>query len=309
MDDVASNVKKFGLCLHVPQAFAYAEKLVAKLPEADAQKAGAVLRDLLNPTQCWAKFLQPQNEGSSAAGFHEDDENLDEEQAVVVPAGPLCTVKEGFNKATGQLFDLLLELMSGKYYSDCQSLAGQSITLVKALADLNDSDSDEVELLKQLHVLTGMFEGHTSKSVSASGAIPAPSLLTQLSANSQLNSDHDHERERAWKLVQSERRKLATFSAPKTWSKDSLLTSFRACGKVFGHNGVLNSSHRLFVASADLIIEQGDEPWLTSSMPPAGLWKEVLGFAAASATGASDFVIAFDGRMREIRRINDARLI
>lgn len=290
----------------VAKVFEYAEKLLTKLPEADAHKAGVVLQQLLSPTQCWEKFLQPQGSGSSGEAFHEDDDVLDDDGVVVVPAGPLGAVKESFNKTTGQLFDLLLDLMSGKYFSDCQSLAGEHTTLVKALAELPDKDSSGLELLKELHLLTGLFEGHMSKSVSGTGAIPAPSLLSQLSAGSQLNSDHDHERERTWKLVQSERRKLVSFSVPKTWSKDNLLTAFRACGKVFAHNGVLNTSHRLFVASADLVTEQGDEPWLYSSMPPAGLWKEVLGFAAASATGTSDFVMAFDGRMREIRRINDA---
>ena len=50
--------------------------------------------------------------------------------------------------------------------------------------------------------------------------------------------------------------------------------------------------------------EQGDEPWVAPSVPPAPLWKEVLAFMTSSATGAADFVMAFDGRMREVRRLN-----
>ncbi|CAK9068446.1 unnamed protein product [Durusdinium trenchii] len=236
----------------VLQVFEYADKLLARLPEADADKAAKVLDELLDPCSCWDKFLRPGDKSSLPDCFHEDDVE-DEEGVVIVPAGPMASVKESFNKATGMLFDLLLELVSGKRLADCQHIAAQPAGLVKALAEVQGEHADDaVELLKQLHLITTLFEGHATKSVSA--------------------------------------------------STDAFLASFRGCGKVFAHGGVLNTSHRLFVASADLLVEQGEEPWAMASVPPQALWKEMVGFMAATASGPADFIMAFDGRMREVRR-------
>lgn len=68
-------------------------------------------------------------------------------------------------------------------------------------------------------------------------------------------------------MIQSERRRLVSFGIPKIWSKDGLLASFRASGKVFAQSGQLNSNHRLLCAFADLFVEQGYEPWATPSVP------------------------------------------
>ena len=275
---------------------------MARLPEADADKAAKVLDELLDPCSCWDKFLRPGDKSSLPDCFHEDDVE-DEEGVVIVPAGPMASVKESFNKATGMLFDLLLELVSGKHLADCQHIAAQPAGLVKALAEVQGEHADDaVELLKQLHLITTLFEGHATKSVSASTAVPAPTLLSQLTATGGSTAEADLERERAWKTVQSERRKLASFSVPRAMTKDAFLASFRGCGKVFAHGGVLNTSHRLFVASADLLVEQGEEPWAMASVPPQALWKEMVGFMAATASGPADFIMAFDGRMREVRR-------
>lgn len=287
------------------EVFGYAEKLLGRLPGPDADKAAKVLEELLEPDRCWEKFLKPEDKAALPDCYHEDDLE-DEEGIVVVPAGPMASVKESFNKATGMLFDLLLELVSGKHLADCQQIANQPSGLAKLLAEMETADDagDAVDLLKQLHLVTTLFDGQTSKSVSASSAVPAPSLLSQLAATGEMNCEVDLDRERAWKSVQAERRKLASFSIPKTWSKDALLASFRGCGKVFSHNGILNTSHRLFVASADLLVEHGDEPWANSSVPPAGLWKEIVTFLGATASGPADFIMAFDGRMRDVRRWN-----
>lgn len=105
--------------------------------------------------------------------------------------------------------------------------------------------------------------------------------------------------------MQAERRKFVSLGVPKSWTKDGPLAAYRGSGKVFSHNGLLNSSHRLLTASADLISESGSEPWLSPTAPPTSLWKDILGFMSASATGTADFVIAFDGRLIECRRLNE----
>ena len=182
-------------------------------------------------------------------------------------------------------------------------MASQAGGLVKALQE--EAQADELDLVKQVRLATEMFEGH-SKSVAASSAAPVPSLLSQLTAGGQVNTEADAERERIWKAVQAEGRKFVSFGAPKTWSKDGLLQAFRASGKVRGHSGPLNSSHRLISASADLVTEHGEEPWSTASVPPLPLWKEIIAFVNMSASGPADFLMAFDGRMREVRRVNAA---
>ena len=92
------------------QAFEYAEKLVGKLSEPEQSKAVGVLQDLLTPALCWKKFLKPDEKAvDEASGLNEDD--LETDDPIVVPAGPLAVVKESFNKATGLLFDLLLNLV------------------------------------------------------------------------------------------------------------------------------------------------------------------------------------------------------
>eukprot|EP00435_Cladocopium_sp_Y103_P022137 s4114_g5.t1 len=102
----------FGSSIAMPcQVFEYTEKLVTKLPEPEIQKAKAVLEDLLSPLRCWEKFLEPDEKSLVDTGFlHEDDLEEEGACAVVVPSGPLAAMKENFNKATGQLFDLLLEV-------------------------------------------------------------------------------------------------------------------------------------------------------------------------------------------------------
>lgn len=105
--------------------------------------------------------------------------------------------------------------------------------------------------------------------------------------------------------MQAERRKFVSFGIPTKVSKDGLLHALRNSGKVFTHKGTLNSSHRLICASADLMAEDGTEPWAQQTSPADGTWKEICAFANA-LSGPEDFVILFDGRMRNIRRLNES---
>ena len=138
------------------QVFEYSEKLIAKLPEPELSKAKATLEDLLSPAQCWEKFLCPDEKAAAEVGCsHEDD--IDEECAVLVPTGSMALVKESFNKATGLLLDILLDLIAGKHFSDCQELASQAGGIIKALQNMGGQE--DFELLKQLKIVTDMFDG------------------------------------------------------------------------------------------------------------------------------------------------------
>ena len=150
--------------------------------------------------------------------MHEDD--LEEECVVSVPTGPMALVKESFDKATGVLLDILLDLVSGKHFSDCQELASQAGGMIKALQNMGGQE--DLQLLKELKIVTDMFDGH-SKSITPSNAARAPSLLTPLTAEGKLDHEADAERDRHWKMIQSERRRFVSFGIPKNWSKDGLL--------------------------------------------------------------------------------------
>jgi len=186
------------------------------------------------------------------------------------------------------------------------------IPCIKALQQAEDQalvDSKEYkmpELVKQIRLITQQFDGN-SKSVAVSTSAPAPSLLNSLTSHGTDVPDADGERERRWKTVQGERKRFVSFSVPKTWTSDGLGGAFRSAGKVFNHSGTLNSSHRLIVASADLLHEEGDEPWLSLQSPASNLWKDIVTFCS-SASGNTDFVMLFDGRMRQIRRTNESWL-
>lgn len=280
------------------QVLEYGEKLLQSKLAADvAKEAAAILADLRSPQSCWEKYLKT-DKVADQAQIQEDDFDSEE---LKVELGNMAEVKEKFPKHVGLLFDFLLEVVSFKYYSDCQDLAaGGSPDVFKALQDLGQADSSTKvpELVKQLHLLTSQFDGH-AKSVTASSSAPTPSLLRQL-AGSHGQADADGERERLWKVVQQERRRYVSFGVPKKWDKEGLLNCFRGSGKVFAHSGVLNTSHRLFCAAADLWREEGEEPWLNPTVPPEKSWREVTAFIN-SCTGPTDFAMAFDGRMRDVR--------
>ena len=292
---------------HFPQVFEYALKLMSKLPEPERQKASAVVTDLLKPQTCWEKFVAPgQKTTAESTSIQEDDVDM-EENMISVPQGPLATVKESFNKSTGALLELLLDVMCGKYYSDLQELASSSHLggLFKAVQAVEHAQtgSKSPELLKQLQLVTSQFDGH-SKSVAPSTQAPPPSLLSTLARNGDA-AEADADREQHWKTVQSERRRFVSFGVPNTWSRDGLLACFRSSGKVFGFSGVLNTAHRLFCASADLVYEEGSEPWATPCPPPDAQWKDAIGFIGSTASGPADFAMLFDGRMWDMRRLHE----
>ncbi|CAE7456312.1 Cdkl4 [Symbiodinium sp. CCMP2592] len=297
----------------VVQVFDYAAKLANKWPEPDKVKLTGILAELRCPSTCWEKYLCHADADQGAAGEDDMDGEGPEDVERPVPQSKIGAVKEGFNKAIGMLLDLLLERMSGKYYKDCCMLASSEDGLAKALtaAQLGSSDDTEHEepcaLITQMKIIVDKFDNST-KSVGATSAAPAPSLLQSLAKASEADTPEECvERERQWKAVQTERRKFVSFSVPNKISKDCLVNAFRGCGKVFTHKGTLNSSHRLIVASADLLAEAGTDPWLKGT-PPSEEWKEICAFAK-DISGPEDFVVLFDGRMREIRRVSEDLLL
>jgi hypothetical protein len=305
-------------CLVIPslsplQVFDVAKSLVKTLPEAEAQSCTALIEGtILNPMACWENYLKPTSEVAAKGAEDEDLEVVDEDGGDdLANQSALVTIKEKYNRATGCLLDLLVALVNGQHGDDLREISQCGEPLSKMLQPGAKDSSEEasqgssIALVAQLCEVIKAFDTNT-KSVSVTSTAPAPSLISTLN-QSQSVEELTAERERVWRLVQNERRKYATFSVPKTLKPESLLSSFRSCGKVYGHSGTLNSSHRLICGSADLLSEASAEPWLTQSKPDAPVWKGIAEFCV-STTGPTDFATVFDGRMREVRRINDAWL-
>ncbi|CAE7242568.1 Cdkl4, partial [Symbiodinium necroappetens] len=256
------------------------EALLAKLPEADAEESNLIT---------------------------EDDEEMPQEE--LQQATALESLKGKFNRATGAVFEFLLDLARGRYFADCKDLAkqGDSTTVGKHVQDAVGASSKEKEslsgMMKALVVVIQNFEvtaSAKSVSLSATGAAPAPSFMASLGEKGGEDDEATKaERERVWRLVQAERKKVIGLGFAKAAStKDNFAEAFRNAGKVFSFSGTLNSQHRLIVASADLLSESGSEPWATPSNPDKEIFKQMCEFVAG-CTGAADFGVVLDGRLRE----------
>ncbi|CAJ1367828.1 unnamed protein product, partial [Effrenium voratum] len=291
-------------------AFDLLSQLQRKLPEADGQRLVSAMKRIQDPIECCRSFLE------TAKGHQGDDaplgeDDVGEEEAAAAPeTSALETLKSTFNKATGGLLDLMFDLMSGKHLDACRELSrepGKISKLVQQTAQQSEEldsmqlSKDTKAFLQCLVVVVQSFD-HSAKSVSLTASLPAPSLISFLATTETSDQDAADARGRVWKLVQGERKKLVGFSTPKSYSKDALMAAFRACGKVFNHSGQLNSSHRLTCASADLLVESVEDPWLSASVPSKDMWSGNTQFAT-SLNGPTDFALLFDGRMRDIRRI------
>eukprot|EP00438_Fugacium_kawagutii_P000049 Skav202750 [mRNA] locus=scaffold3516:24380:31633:+ [translate_table: standard] len=246
-----------------------------KLPEAESKKLDAAIGSLIDPRQCWTKFLETERARDGLI-IKEEDEAEPEPASAETTA--LDSLKGDFNKATGSMLDLFFDMMQGKYLNDCRKLGAENVKLAQLVSEAanhsqGDSKSETApcELVKAICLVVQGFDTN-AKSVSITAAAPAPSLIATLNSNAD-GGDENADRERIWKLVQGERRKYITFSVVPRYSKDALNNVFRQCGKVWSFTGQLNSSHRLIIASADLLSETSSEPWLNYSSPAPEVWK------------------------------------
>ena len=166
--------------LVLQQVLDHARKLCGKLPEAEKAKLDEVLNELSDPQVCWAKFL---SEGyTKVDGPIDEDDDADQVDCAELPQTYLASVKEKFNKATGSMLDLLLQVMSGKFLQDCRSLATATTTFAQALAVAADGEGqDNCELVKQFQVVLMQFEGNSKSVVALTGSVPAAQACSLLS--------------------------------------------------------------------------------------------------------------------------------
>lgn len=118
----------------------YADKLLqSKLAPDLTRDAAKILEELYTPQTCWEKYVHTEK-ASEQTLIQEDD--LDELDTINVNLGNMAEAKDKFPKHVGQLFELLLEVVSFKYFSDCQDLcANGAPNLLKALQDLGQAES------------------------------------------------------------------------------------------------------------------------------------------------------------------------
>ena len=280
-----------------------------KLPETEAKEAQNAVKEILNPLKCYEIYLNAESEASGIV-TEDNDEELDAPEVEETALGKL---KSKFNKATGDLLELLINLQSAKHLKSCKAMAAEDKTVAKQIQECQEwqrsnkkegSEEGPCELLRQLTCVVQSFE--VGATVTASAAAPAPSLIAAL-GGAAANENEEYmaaERDRVWKLVQAERKKYISFSIPRDFTKDKLSDAFRAASKVYNFSGSLNMSHRLVMGSADLLHEFSEEPWANASKPADEVFQGVADFLAG-LTGSTDFAFAFDGRMRECRRILD----
>ena len=123
------------------------------------------------------------------------------------------------------------------------------------------------------------------------------------------DAEADADREQHWRTVQSERRRFVSFGVPNAWSEMAFLSASDPAEKFLDSPGVLNTAHRLFCRSADLVHKEGTEPWVTPCPPPEAQWKDATAFISSAASGPADFATLFDGRMWETPRLHAPQLL
>ena len=100
------------------------------MPDAEGKKLADALLRILDPEVCWADFLQSQLSACTDVVIQEEEDEIAAPAAEQPELSALDTPKADFNKATGALLELLLELMQGKHMDDCRSLSQDNVKIV-----------------------------------------------------------------------------------------------------------------------------------------------------------------------------------
>ena len=98
------------------------------------------------------------------------------------------------------------------------------------------------------------------------------------------------------------REKYVPFALAPRLTQQSIATAVARVSKIHGFQGSLNSKHRLFIMSADLLAEAPDAPWRDEAKVEQATIEGALSYLKG-VTNETDFVLAFDGRSRKVRRM------
>ena len=147
------------------QAFDFLMPLQNKMPDAESKKCANALLRILDPEVCWADFLQGQMSACTDVVIQEEEDEIAAPAAEQPELSALDTLKADFNKATGALLELLLELMQGKHMDDCRSLSQDNVKLSHAVSEAAQAAQKEqkgcetkpLELIKCLCLVVQSF--------------------------------------------------------------------------------------------------------------------------------------------------------
>ena len=98
------------------------------------------------------------------------------------------------------------------------------------------------------------------------------------------------------------REKYVQFALAPRLTQQSIATAVARVSKIHGFQGSLNSKHRLFIMSADLLAEAPDAPWRDEAKVDQGTIEGALSYLKG-VTNETDFELALDGRSRKVRRM------
>jgi hypothetical protein len=302
-------------CLDVAGATPYCEavdflfKVVSDVkaidPDLAAKLEAKVLPAFAGPGVFHVTF---EHEVTSAKG--EVESTVPEGEVVeATDSNILEELKADLNKGAQHLADIFHGIYTFRYDASLKSLASCSPRdFVDSLEGTASGPSavDAGELGKGIREMMRLLVHHQPQTVTTvQGSAPAMGLrqLARIRSNPEDTNETAKvaERESVWKQAVSQRKRFATLSVLKARSNDGLTAAFRLCGAVQSFKGVPNEAHRVFVLSADLLEEKVGKAWLSLSTA-AKSDMETCNYLK-TVPGPTDFVVVFDGRSRDSRRI------
>ena len=308
----------------IGQALSYLIGLANDLQKADSELFKSFKEALphfnAGPMAFFKQFLAEEPAAEAAEGDGQDGQDGDAQQDEIGNS-ELDRIKVKMCKAGSSLVDLCYGVHAGLYDGDFKTMClggevGQTVNAVIALDAKDDQKKNACNFLKCVRELLRLLNLAANRSVAPAPDVgsSAPSLSVRLLARRRSEEEdadasklQKEARESTWKQVVSTRKKYVTFSTVKAVTVDAFVGAFKSCGAVHKFAGVLNEAHRLIVASGDLWAETADEPWCQASPPHSDEWTTACQFLAGR-DGPVDFSLAFDGRDRSTRQIQDAVL-
>ena len=161
---------------------------------------------------------------------------------------------------------------------------------------LGDLGKDLRELLRVIHA--------SDTVVSATSTSAPKATLRELVRHASDGRDEDKtsataEREELWRRAVTYRKKWVNlyYCPHKTQAGIAEVLKKSGCSRDF--KGVVNESHRAYIVSGDLLVENKKDPWASLAEPPAHL-DEFLKYVICQR-GPYDVVMTFDGLNRSCR--------
>ena len=111
------------------------------------------------------------------------------------------------------------------------------------------------------------------------------------------------ERTEIWKKARAQHQRFMQLALWRSRTVQGIEQLLKRAAAVNGFTWTLNEAHRAFIMSADMISEADAAPWAKEVAPKGACFDQMLAFLATKGGGAgADFVFAFDGRLRAVRR-------